>query len=430
MYNGIGNIVSVTKRTGNSAGSTTTFGYDTTHPDRLTSFGGKAITYNANGGIASYDGWNYTWSKGKLTKISQTSGARAIKPILSPSKNYSFTYNGYGQRVGKSYSYLGLTGTIVPVETGEVTSYNKVYTYDNAGRLIAEVVNGEKYGVGSYSETLRYLYDERAIVGVQYTNGANTSTYYFLRNLQGDVIAIYDVAGAEVASYSYDAWGNCTIDSTTTNYDIAYANPIRYRGYYYDEDTKLYYLKARYYSPEFRRFISPDDTNYLDPNKINGLNLYAYCRNNPVMYYDPTGTQLWETCLTDESYDLQDQWWIYAGAKGGYVGSISGTSPGNLAAYLSLWEIFKNLFNTSKSKENKEEKEKEKKENKILQPDDAQNISEGLIEFAGTYFITSSKTSKLPGSPLPFMSFGPSGGGLFDPLCYTILNESFTGKFE
>ena len=67
---------------------------------------------------------------------------------------------------------------------------------------------------------------------------------------------------------------------------LAIANPIRYRGYYYGQDTGLYYLNARYYSPELRRFISPDDTAYLDPENANGLNLYAYCYNDPVNYAD------------------------------------------------------------------------------------------------------------------------------------------------
>ena len=70
---------------------------------------------------------------------------------------------------------------------------------------------------------------------------------------------------------------------------LAIANPIRYRGYYYDTDIGLYYLNARYYSPELRRFISPDDTSYLDPENANGLNLYAYCYNDPVYYADPSG---------------------------------------------------------------------------------------------------------------------------------------------
>ena len=70
---------------------------------------------------------------------------------------------------------------------------------------------------------------------------------------------------------------------------IAKVNPIRYRGYYYDVDTGLYYLNARYYNPEWRRFISPDDTSYLDPETPNGLNLYCYCNNDPVNYADPSG---------------------------------------------------------------------------------------------------------------------------------------------
>ena len=66
-------------------------------------------------------------------------------------------------------------------------------------------------------------------------------------------------------------------------------NPIRYRGYYYDRETGLYYLNARYYNPQWRRFISPDDTAYLNPETPNGLNLYAYCNNDPVNYADPSG---------------------------------------------------------------------------------------------------------------------------------------------
>ncbi len=71
---------------------------------------------------------------------------------------------------------------------------------------------------------------------------------------------------------------------------IGNLNPFRYRGYYYDTETKLYFLKTRYYDPEIGRFISQDGVEYLDPETINGLNLYAYCVNNPVMNVDPNGT--------------------------------------------------------------------------------------------------------------------------------------------
>lgn len=121
-----------------------------------------------------------------------------------------------------------------------------------------------------------------------YTNNGTSTTYYFQRNIQGDVVAIYDTNGNKVTEYAYDAFGNCTILSTT-NSTIAHANPFRYRGYYLDAETGFYYLNARYYSPEWRRFISPDDTAYLDPETPNGLNLYCYCGNDPVNYADPSG---------------------------------------------------------------------------------------------------------------------------------------------
>ena len=75
---------------------------------------------------------------------------------------------------------------------------------------------------------------------------------------------------------------------------IAEKNPIRYRGYYYDTETSLYYLKTRYYDPEVGRFMTIDGIEYLDPETINGLNLYAYCGNNPVMNIDPEGTWSWK----------------------------------------------------------------------------------------------------------------------------------------
>ncbi|MGN0807434.1 MAG: RHS repeat-associated core domain-containing protein [Candidatus Coproplasma sp.] len=92
-----------------------------------------------------------------------------------------------------------------------------------------------------------------------------------------------------MVKYVYDAWGNCLVtgDSALSN-----ANPFRYRGYYYDTQTGLYYLQTRYYDPTTGRFISPDNIDYADPETVDGLNLYAYCGNNPVMNVDPTGTSI------------------------------------------------------------------------------------------------------------------------------------------
>ena len=106
-----------------------------------------------------------------------------------------------------------------------------------------------------------------------------------------------DCVGSVVVEYKYDAWGNHAIldangDDLTSG--VGVLNPFRYRSYYYDEETDLYYLQTRYYDPEVGRFLSQDDVSYLAPDNINGLNLYAYCSNNPVMNVDPTGTSFWE----------------------------------------------------------------------------------------------------------------------------------------
>lgn len=99
--------------------------------------------------------------------------------------------------------------------------------------------------------------------------------------------------GNVVVEYTYDAWGNHIIDTLDSAYDeLSQLNPFRYRGYYYDTETGLYFLKTRYYDPEVGRFITIDDLSYLDPDTINGLNLYAYCGNNPVMNVDPSGHSL------------------------------------------------------------------------------------------------------------------------------------------
>ena len=103
------------------------------------------------------------------------------------------------------------------------------------------------------------------------------------------IIALLDSSGTPVVKYKYDAWGNCVVDASTTNTTLANLNPFRYRSYYFDTETNLYFLKTRYYDPEIGRFMTIDDLSYLDPDSINGLNLYAYCLNNPIMECDPTG---------------------------------------------------------------------------------------------------------------------------------------------
>ena len=286
-YNDIGNITSKKEYDFSTSGlsnlrSTKSYTYDTTIKDRLDNYNGTAIPYNVLGCPTTLNGYNLTWNKGKLTGLSKGN-------LQSGTESYTYSYNAYGQRVSKTYSKMPGTSGLNQFYSGEVTNYIKAYNYDNSGRLISEITTNTYYQEGTGTEEIVYIYDVNTIIGMKYTNGNNSNIYYFDRNVLGDVDAIYDLYGNLKAKYLYDAYGNCTISSETTNQVLARVNPIRYRGYYYDVETGWFWLSSRYYSPELCRFISPDDIEYLDPESVNGLNLYCYCLNNPISYCDPSG---------------------------------------------------------------------------------------------------------------------------------------------
>ena len=130
---------------------------------------------------------------------------------------------------------------------------------------------------------MTFIYGAEGVIGFM----INGISYLYRKNLFGDVTEIYNETRQLVGKYSYTAFGECTVEVDVGQ--IATKNPIRYRSYYYDEEINLYYLKTRYYDPEIGRFITIDDVSYLDSEAINGLNLYAYCANNPVMRTDSNG---------------------------------------------------------------------------------------------------------------------------------------------
>ena len=117
----------------------------------------------------------------------------------------------------------------------------------------------------------------------------NGTVYYYVLNLQGDVIALVDSTGAEVVTYTYDSWGKLIDIGGTLSGTVGVLNHLRYRGYFYDTETGLYYLQSRYYNPELGRFISGDDPIYHEGETGAAANLYVYCNNNPVNMADPTG---------------------------------------------------------------------------------------------------------------------------------------------
>ena len=137
---------------------------------------------------------------------------------------------------------------------------------------------------------MKFIYSaDGEIVGLRYKD----KSYYYIKNLQGDVIGILDELADIVCDYHYDAWGQCTISIpvglTDDAIELANKNPIRYRGYYYDTETELYYLQSRYYNPEWGRFVNGDG--YASTGiDATAKNMFAYCLNNPVNYVDYTGT--------------------------------------------------------------------------------------------------------------------------------------------
>ena len=130
-----------------------------------------------------------------------------------------------------------------------------------------------------------FLYDES---GSPYSLVYDGVQYYYIKNVQGDVVQIRSSYGTLLVEYTYDAWGN-VLSITGSNASVLGANnPIRYRSYYYDFETGFYYLNSRYYDPEIRRFINADG--YVNANGgFIGYNMYAYCSNSPIVYKDSNG---------------------------------------------------------------------------------------------------------------------------------------------
>ena len=140
------------------------------------------------------------------------------------------------------------------------------------------------------STTMRFYYDAE---GTPFYFTYNGTGYYYVTNLQGDVVGIANSNGV-VGYYEYDAWGRIlTINSASSmEYSALTYNPLRYRGYIYDNETGFYYLQSRYYDPSIRRFINADSYASTGTGLL-GYNMFAYCENNPIMGYDPSGTFDW-----------------------------------------------------------------------------------------------------------------------------------------
>ncbi len=218
----------------------------------------RAITYDEIGNITTYNNQTFDYTRGRL-----------VSKVSKENERYTYTYNQNNQRIKK-----------------ETPEQRIEYTYINH-KLIKELILSKR-GIPLYE--INYIYTTSKLIGFEY----NEEMYFYEYDSIGNIIGIYDKTNTLLATYTYDGYGNHkVIDSTNQENKeesfIGNINKIRYKGYYYDEETKLFYCNSRYYSPELCRFISPDSIEYLDPQSINGLNLYCYCMNNPIMYADPSG---------------------------------------------------------------------------------------------------------------------------------------------
>ena len=250
-YDNAGNILERKEyayTTGTLGTPTATFAYeyDSEWKDKLVSYNGETISYDEIGNPVSYRGYTMAWQGKRLESLSGD-GLTA-----------SYTYDEQGIRSGKTIN-------------GVTTSFSY-----NGSLLMAQVAPGK---------SLLFSYDANGqAVSVNY----NGTEYYYLRNGQNDIVGLMDESGVRVVEYIYDAWGKLISTTGTLATTLGADNPFRYRGYYYDTETGLYYLTTRYYDPEVCRFISADV--YMSTGQgVLGGNMWAYCLNNPLIYEDSQG---------------------------------------------------------------------------------------------------------------------------------------------
>lgn len=229
--------------------STVTGTFATGWKDQLTSWNNQMITYDGCGNMTSRGNISYTWTQGR--RLAAVNNGTSI----------SYQYDHTGMRTKKT---VGST----------VTEYRW------AGSLLMSETTGNR--------TIRYYYDSN---GTAIAFSINNATYFYMRNLQNDVVSIMDSSWNTVVEYQYDSWGRLLGITGSLKDTVGVYNPLRYRGYYYDTETGMYYLRSRYYDPEIQRFISADEEDVLGINQgnTNQYHLYLYCLNNPVLRADEDG---------------------------------------------------------------------------------------------------------------------------------------------
>ena len=264
--------------------STVNYTYDTAWKDKLTAYGDTSITADAIGNPLNLTSVDYLGNKVDATL--EWNG-RQLSAIIINGQRIEYTYDSSGMR------------TKMTVYNTDSDTVNTVYYYIwNNGKLLGYIVTDAN---GATEHTVKMLFDNtNDSVGYELYSAEDNTTksYFFLKNLQGDITNVFNENGDDVLQYAYDAWGNVTAIFDKSSYEnllesaeAVVFTPITYRGYMYDQYSGLYYLQSRYYNPLYGRFLNMDDTSVLEQTtgKVHGANLFAYCNNDPINNTDYTG---------------------------------------------------------------------------------------------------------------------------------------------
>ena len=260
-------------------------------------------------GVYEYDNYgniirNKTYKNSSLIKNIKLNYQRDSPHTLM---SYVNEYNNskYNIQYGNSTYPTKIGNNSITYEGSKIVKYgNNTYKYNTVGKRIQKITENNKEYNYYYDNNnlikqtcdniaIDYIYNNSLLEGLRYNN----EEFYYIRDITGCIEKIIDKDNNVMVLYKYTSYGEVEgiVNNQLNDYRIQIANILKeyngfvYKGYYYDVETGLFYCNSRYYSPELCRWISPDDIEYLDPESVNGLNLYCYCLNNPVMYSDGSG---------------------------------------------------------------------------------------------------------------------------------------------
>ena len=303
LYNDVGQVVS---KTYNSPNKSVTERYKYDNLGRLIEEvyqDGTVHKYSYDrGGNFTYDktyvdqslisNLKYEYNIGRLMNIVDETTSETVQQITYENSNndfYPLLFSGNNiskvcvwdgkrlMRFGDNYYTYNAEG----IRTKKQTP-NELTTYCLEGNNIISM----NKTVDNTIYRLDFIYDSNnQIIGLNTSEG----NYFYIKDITGNILGLIDSNGDFVVKYKYNAWGELLEKDIVTTCIASEHNPFIYKGYYFDDETNFYYLNTRYYAPELHRFISPDNYEYLETGSVNGLNLYVYCNNEPIMYKDSTG---------------------------------------------------------------------------------------------------------------------------------------------